>query len=411
MLIITDFPLTAAAKGAKFPGMKTAPAVVLAVVCFFSSLPAAGQTDVSARAAMLKRLAGPNPGPLFEAATPLLLDFVDSILPPDKRAALYEARDRGDLLLRIESACGRDLIDLGHEMFEYYESRAAKEFDPDWLSFPAGPFLMHVHPGSPADRDRALIGREIEAVMGPALQALGLAASFPTALAALKPAAPEAPGLIPIYLHSSRTEAGASKISKNSTGSATLGATIVDKAGRLTFEAHILYFNALSLPVIEHEAAHAAVMLGTFDVAALTAKPLEGEADLRKAFFAGYRKIPTFLQEGLGDWAFYYRGFHRQWGLLPEPESLLVLLRREGRTLPLAELLAGDIRYAAKNRKAYSLEAAVFLQYLLITQGSDNVGRWLASNEVNGAKTFAAAFGRPLETVEQEFLTTLKDPR
>ena len=372
--------------------------------CLIAVIPAAGQSDASPRSAMLVRIAGRDPSPLFEAATPLLLDYVESIVPKEKRAAIYDARDRADLLQRIEAAAGKDLIDLGSEMFAYYESRAPRDFDPSWTAFPAGAFLVHVHPGSTADRERALISREINSVTINALRALGLTEEFAAAQAALKPAAPESAGLIPIYLYAARKEPGAAKISKTSTGNATLGATIIDKAGRLTFEAHILYFNALSLPVIEHEAAHAVVMLGTFDVVALTAKPLDGESDLRKAFFAGLRKIPTFLQEGLGDWAFYYHGFHNQWGLLPSPESLLALLRREGRTLPLPELLAGDIRYAAKNRKAYSLEAAAFLQYLLKTYGTDRVKRWLFTNETSGAKTFAVVFGLPLEAAEKEFL-------
>jgi hypothetical protein len=391
--------------------MKTAPAVVLLAVCFLAAIPAAAQTDASPRAALMARIAGRDPSPLFEAATPLLLDYIEAVVPREKWASVYDARDRADLLTRIEAAAGRDLIDLGNEMFDYYEARAAKEFDPSWAAFPAGAFLVHVHPGSPADRDRALIGREIVAVMTASLRDLGLTEAFSAAQGALNPAAPDSAGLIPIYLHSARTEPGAGKISKNSTGSATLGATIVDKAGRLTFEAHVLYFNALSLPVVEHEAAHAIVMLGTFNVATLTAKPLEGESDLRKAFFAGMRKIPTFLQEGLGDWAFYYHGFHGQWGLLPSPESLLVRLRREGRTLPLSELLAGDIRYAAKNRKAYSFQAAAFLQYLLNTQGTDKVNRWLATNEINGAKTFAASFGLALDDAEKGFLASLEAAR
>ncbi|MCX6566302.1 MAG: hypothetical protein NTW38_07770 [Candidatus Aminicenantes bacterium] len=209
--------------------------------------------------------------------------------------------------------------------------------------------------------------------------------------------------MIPVRLYESREEEGASKIRKESQGSATLGATITDQAGRLTFEIDILYLNALSLSVLEHEAAHAVVLLSTFDTAALTSRPLQGESDLRKAFFAGFRKIPTFLQEGLGDWGFYYHGFHRNWGLLPSAGDLVAGLEAKGRTLPLAELLAGDIRYAARNRKAFSLEAASFIEFLLETQGREKVLRWLLTNETNAAKTFESVFGQTVTAAERNW--------
>jgi hypothetical protein len=391
--------------------MKTAPAVVLVAACLLAAAPSAAQNDPSPRAALMARIAGRDPSPLFAAATPLLLDYLETIVSPEKRAPVYGARDRADLLTRIEAAAGKDLIDLGNEMFGYYESRASKEFNPAWVTFPAGAFLVHVHPGSAADRDRDLIGGEIRAVMIPSLQAFGLTETFAVAQGALKPPAPDAAGLIPIYLHAARTEPGAQTIAVESPGRATMGAAVIEKAGRLTFEAHVLYFNAIFLPVVEHEAAHAVVMLGTYDVAALPAKPLEGEADLDKAFFTGLRKIPMFLQEGLADWALYYHGFLHQWGLLPSPESLLARLRHEGRTMPLSKLLAGDIRNMGKNRKAYSLQAAAFLQYLLKTQGTDKVKHWLASNEANGTKTFAAAFGLDLADAENDFLASLEPSR
>ena len=63
----------------------------------------------------------------------------------------------------------------------------------------------------------------------------------------------------------------------------------------------------------QHETAHLVVMLAAFDVAALD-RPLDGEADLRKAFFSGYRKVPAFLNEGLADYGLYYTGFFQQWG-------------------------------------------------------------------------------------------------
>ncbi|MDD8030261.1 MAG: hypothetical protein PHE62_12000 [Acidobacteriota bacterium] len=367
---------------------------------------AAAQTGAPVREELMARLAaGAGSPPLFEVLTPLLLDYVESILIPAKAADLYAAETPADFLERLESLTGKDLIDLGADMFAFYESKPAAGDAKKWTSFPAGPFLVFIHPGSAADRDRDLIARQLAATTAAVVEALGAADRFEAARAFLQPPAEDAPGLIPVRLFASRREDGVSKIRKHSQGSATLGATIVDKAGRLTFTIDVLYLNALSLTVLEHEAAHAVVLLSTFDTASLTSGPLRDEAGLRKAFFAGYRKVPTFLQEGLGDWGFYYRGFHRAWGLLPPPGALVSGLEEKSRTLPLAELLAGDIRYAARNRKAYSLQAASFIEFLLATQGKEKVLRWLLTKETNAAKTFEGVFGLTITEAGNEWKT------
>ncbi len=365
---------------------------------------AAGQTVGATRDALVARLtAGGDPPPLFPVLTPLLLDYAETILNEEKITVLYGAPTPADFLRKLEALSGKDLLDLGADMFAHFELRPAAGDVKTWDSFPAGPFLVFVHPGSRADRDRDFIARELADSTAAVVESLNMTPMFEAARGILKPPAPDAQGMIPVRLFSSRREEGASKIRKESQGSATLGATITDKAGRLTFEIDILYLNALSLSVLEHEAAHAVVLLSTFDTAALVTSPLQGEADLRKAFFAGYRKIPTFLQEGLGDWGFYYHGFHRNWGLLPPAGDLVAGLEAKGRTLPLAELLAGDIRYAARNRKAYSLQAASFIEFLLKTQGREKVLRWLLTNEMNAAKTFEGVFGQTVAAAEKDW--------
>lgn len=107
----------------------------------------------------------------------------------------------------------------------------------------------------------------------------------------------------------------------------------------------------------------------------------------------------------MGDWEFYYRGFHRAWGLLPPPGALVSGLEEKSRTLPLAELLAGDIRYAARNRKAYSLQAASFIEFLLAAQGKEKVLRWLLTKETNAAKTFEGVFGLTITEAGNEWKT------
>jgi hypothetical protein len=365
---------------------------------------AAGQTVEATRDALMTRLAaGGDPRPLFPVLTSLLLDYAETILTGEKITSLYGSSTPAEFLKKLEALSGKDLLDLGADMFAFFESKTVAGDAAEWDSFPAGPFLVFVHPRSVADRDRDIIARELTASTATVVAALNMASLFEAARKILLPPTPDASGMIPVRLFSSRKEEGASKIRKESQGSATLGATIADKAGRLTFEIGILYFNALSLSVLEHEAAHAVVLLSTFDPAALTSTPLQDEAGLRKAFFAGYRKIPTFLQEGLGDWGFYFHGFHRNWGLLPSAGDLVAGLEAKGRTLPLAELLAGDIRYAVRNRKAYSLQAASFIEYLLKTQGREKVLRWLLTNETNAAKTFEGVFGRPVAAAEKDW--------
>jgi len=385
--------------------MRKAPAAFLGIFLALAVI-LTGQPAGDGRAALLARLqAGAGPAPLFPVLTPLLLDYVESALSPKDIATLYGSKTKADFLGNLESLAGKDLLDLGADMFAFYESKPADGDVTKWDSFPAGPFLVFVHPGSRADRDREIIARELAASAEEVAGALGLGPRFKAAREILQPPAPGATGMIPVRLYASRKEEGLARVRKESQGSAILGATIADKTGRLTFTVDVLYLNALSLTVLEHEAAHAVVLLSTFDTAALTARPLEGEADLRKAFFAGYRKIPAFLQEGLGDWGFYYRGFHRAWGLLPPPGALVSGLEEKSRTLPLAELLAGDIRYAARNRKAYSLQAASFIEFLLATQGKEKVLRWLLTKETNAAKTFEGVFGLTITEAGNEWKT------
>lgn len=389
--------------------MKRIPAVFLCLVFSSTAFSAPPRQNASTRESLLARLdSGGNAPPLFHSLTPLLLDYVETVISKEKLADLYAASQAADFLHRLEAVSGKDLIDLGTDMFSHYEAAAATVDPPAWASFTAGAFRVYYRPGSAAEKDRALISREIQAVTTSLFKALDLVELFNTAQSLLRSESAEAAGLIPVYLHASRRDPDAGKIKKDSQGSATLGATIVDTAGRLIFRVDILYINALWLAVLEHEISHAVILLSTFDTPALTAKPLQGEADLRRAFFAGFRKIPAFLQEGLGDWAFYYHGFQANWGLLPPPETIVAGLKAKGRLLPLKELLAGDIRYAAKNRKAYSLEAAAFIEHLLKTQDKDKVKRWLLTNETNAAGTFAGIFGISLETAENQWTALLK---
>ena len=278
--------------------------LALAVHVFFSSSAAA---DDSAREQMLKRLMAGElaSAPLFVPLTNLLLDYAETIIPKTKHAELYGSEGRADFLGRLKGLTGKDILDFGNDTFKFYEDRPLGVSQDPWASISAGPFLLYFRPGSAADKDRDLISRDAADTAARIAGALDLAPAFETARRLLVPASESAPDLIPIYLHASRQGEASKRIRKQSYGSTALGATIVDRAGRLTCRIDVFYLNALSLAVLEHEVAHAVILLASFDTAPLVARELGGESDLRKAFFAGYRQIPSILQEGLGDWAFY----------------------------------------------------------------------------------------------------------
>jgi hypothetical protein len=387
----------------------------VSAICFLLAAPAfsaAAAAGDAPRELLMKRLAAEPPAALlFTPLTGLLLDYAESAVPPEKHAEIYAAENRSDLLRRLKVLTGKDLLDFGIDMFGYYEKKMPPDPGAAWVKVPAGPFRLYLRPGSPADADRDLIARDVVETAARVAAALDMAPAFEAACTLLADDENEkgaGPGLIPVYLHASRKGDGAEKIGKQSYGNASLGATIVERRGRTTFRIHVFYLNALSLAVVEHEIAHAVVLLASFDPKELKARELSGEADLRKAFMAGYRPVPSLLQEGLGDWAFYYHGFHAAWGLLPPPERMVSDLRSAGKALPLKDILAKSATFRALNYKAYSLEAASFLEHLFRTRAKDDIKRWLFAPGTDAAKTFESVFGVKVADAEAAWLGGLK---
>jgi hypothetical protein len=360
------------------------------------------------REALVKRLSAEAPSArLLVPLTGLLLDYVESVIPAAKLSDLFASENAAEFLRRLRFVTGKDLLDIGADMFGHYEKKAPPDPGGAWTKIPAGPFRLYIRPGSAADRDRDLIARDVIETAARVAEGLDLSPSFDAVRALLVNDESEkspGPGLIPLYIHASRNGDGAEKIGKSTYGNASLGATIVDRRGRMTFRINVLYFNALFLAVLEHEVAHAVVLLSTFDPKELLAREIAGEADLRKAFMAGYRPIPALLQEGLGDWAFYYKGFHAAWGLLPPPEAMVMDLRMQGKTLPLKDILTRSAAFRAQNSKAYSLEAASFLEFLFRTKGRDTVKRWLFTPGADAAKSFESVLGLKVADAERLWL-------
>lgn len=353
------------------------------------------------RADLEARLAPADPGtaPLYGVLTPLFLDHLERTVPKDRLAELWKATDRNAFLALLEKVTGRDLLDTGERMFEALEREAARGPTPSgaWTSVPAGPFTLHVRPDSAAQRDLALIERDATETWTRVAALLDLSEAADASRRLLA-----GDGRIDVYLHAARAGEGKERLGHGH-GSTSLGGTIVDGKGRLSTRIDVLYLNAFSLAVLEHEVSHTVVLLASFDAPAFAKPAIEDKSTLKTAFLSAYRKVPAFLQEGLGDYSLYHHGLQKSWGLLPEPKGILTTLRASGKTLPVEELLAGDVRFRAKNHKVFSLEAAAFLDFLLTTRGKEPVRRWLFSGEANGAKSFAKVFGAGIDAVEREF--------
>jgi len=304
----------------------------------------------------------------------------------------------------LQKRTGKNLLDIGQSMFESFESASASlPGASGWVVRDTAHYRFFVRPGSAAANDLDIIAAEAERSRA------GLAGDFAleSALAASEavistftpptdPAGGPRPGArrrlplelpggagtlepsrrIAVFLYPNRADAKDGRIGRNSMGSTLFGATIEGGKGRLGVAIQVLYYNLFSVAVVEHEIAHATVMLAAFDPAAIDL-PLAGEKELRKAFLAGYRKLPGFLSEGVGDYGLYYAGFYKAWGLLGSPESMAASLRRGGSLPPLEGLLRGGAKMHARGHKTFSLAASTFLRYLLQTQKREAVRDWL----------------------------------
>jgi hypothetical protein len=325
---------------------------------------------------------------------------------------LESAQTPADFRQLLRKRSGKDPLDIGQSMFESFERTAAAiPATPGWLVRDTPHYRLFVRPGSVAARDLDIIAAEVERsragiagdfALEPALTLRERAISTPSP----PDAAPQEPSTrVAILLYQNRADDKEGHVGRNSMGATQFGATIESGKGRLRTSIHVLYDNLFSIAVIEHEIAHATVMLAAFDPAAID-KPLAGENELKKAFFAGYHKIPAFLNEGVGDYGLYYAGFYRAWGLLGSPESLADGLRREGSLPPLDRLLRGDAMMHAREHKTYSLAAATFLRYLLQTQTPEAVRDWLFSGDA-AADAMPKRFGMAAADVEKAWASWL----
>lgn len=321
-------------------------------------------------------------------------------------------RTAADFRHLLQKRAAKDVLDIGESLFESFEkSAAAVPAASGWIVRDTPHYRIFVRPESAAARDLGLIAREMEHSRTGIARDFALEPALAAREAVISTATQDAPGAkepsnrVAVFLYSNRADDHDKRVGKNSMGSTQFGATIDAGKGRLRPSIHVLYYNLFSIAVIEHEIAHTTVMLSAFDPSAIDV-PLAGEKDLRKAFFAGYRKLPGFLSEGVGDYGLYYAGFYPAWGLLGPPESMASSLLRGGTLPPLDRLLRADAKMHARGHKSFSLAASTFLRYLLQTQKPESVRDWL----FDGASTaeFQKRFGLSVSDAEKAWAAWLE---
>lgn len=359
----------------------------------------------------------------FRKLTPLLFDYLQTISTKEAMNPLYQAQSLQELGVLIEQQIGKNVIDFGEKMFIYFEKEAAKDtkVNPqEWSPFFSEHFIFFTHPGSRAEAEIEFIKERAEETYASIAAALDIEEEVENTLKVLHAESREKDkeksyaGKIVVYLHQIRQGEIMKKIGKQSLGNMSFGATILKSGenkgwGRLTAEINVLYFNTFSLTVLRHEIAHAVLFLGSFDPGPLKKNPLKGKSDLKKAFFAGYTAISPFLHEGIGDYALYYQGFYKYWPILPPPEELVKRIISTNRYIPLSKLIKEGARFRSRHHKEYSLEAAVFVHYLLQAHGKDKLKQWFLAGEKDPYGTFINMYGTTIQNMERKWHEYLQE--
>jgi hypothetical protein len=361
----------------------------------------------------------------FQKLTGLLFEYLRTSVKPEALEPLYTAGSTAELSRLLEKHLRQSVLDFGEKMFSFFEEKAAGDKSVDlktWKAAETAHFAFFAHPGSQADKDLDLIKRSAEEAFAAIVSCLGMEREEEKSFMVLKTEAPQGlagptalspAGRISVFLYSGLPPEA--KQLKGSMGNMSFGATIVKDpakdqgAGRLTAKVNVLYLNAYSLTVLHHEIGHAALFLGHFDPGPLTSRPLRGESDLKKAFFAGYKSIPPFLHEGIGDYVVYFQSFYKNWPLLPPPEAMVLSLAQTKDFVPLQTLLQEGVKFRAQHHKAYSLEAASVMDYLLRTHGRDKLKAWLQTADSDSRKAFQKVYGFSIQELEERWKTALKN--
>jgi len=344
----------------------------------------------------------------FKKLTPFLLDFIFADSQRQFPQKIESLQTVDELRKWCETIMGGDLIDFGEKMFHYFEEKAPPYSEANRRQFESEHFVFLTYAESPGDKDMPMIIDNSEKVYAAIQDIFGFREEVEKSLKTVLNKEINKEQKISVYIYPSRTPE-ANKHLKKTMGASSFGATIDEKGnGRLTARLNILYFNGFSLAILYHEIAHIVLLLGSFDITQLTAKTLQGESDLRNSFFAGYKKIPLFLQEGIGDYATYFCGFYSQWPLLPPFRELVLSVVSCPESIPLEILIQESALFILKNHKRYSLEAASFIRFLIEHYDKNKLKQWLLSGDKKPKENFERIFGLDLKTMEKKWQGNLK---
>jgi hypothetical protein len=361
----------------------------------------------------------------FKKLTPLLFEYLQANFKETEIEPLYKAQTVIELGTLFEKQFGKNIIEFGEKMFAFFEEKASTDATPrsgEWSDWTSEHLVFFANPGSRAEADIELIKSSAEETLASLASSLAMEEELARSLKVLHSVSPEKnkkeliksfPGKIAVYLLQAREGEAMKRISRRSQGATSFGATILDSGeekgwGRLTAQINIFYFNAFSLAVLNHEAGHAVLFLGSFNPSSLTKNPLKGESDLKKAFFAGYTPIAPFLHEGIGDYIIYYHGFYHHWPLLPQPDRVVQSFLNSSLYIPLKRLIKEDGAFRREHHKEYSLEAASFINYLIKTYGKERLRKWFLSGK-DSAGNFEKIYEQSIAEAENEWHTYIKE--
>jgi hypothetical protein len=385
----------------------TSAATVSALVLAISQA-ATGPPNAAASAcpALAERVSPASPALARVLTTSLCEQLVAARkLTTDDAARLQDAA----ALAKVATAGGtRDVLDAGTELFERAAATAVAGSTESWVTRQTPHYILLARPGTRAAADLDLVAEETELCRSGLARAWGLDDRLAARDRAIRAGLPagvtgEVQGRIPIFLYPTR-DAADGRVGRHSFGAASLAATVGDD-GRpfLKPSIHVVYANALSIAVVQHEVAHLVAMIAAFDPAALDVT-VKGKADLQRAFFAGYRKLPEFVNQGLADYGFYYEGMYARWGLFGPVRDLAAV--HEPRLPAMTRVIEADQSFHGRDHKAFSLAAATFLRFLAEKKSAPAVGEWLLAG--GQASSFDRTFGMTLAEAEQQWRAWLR---
>jgi len=103
----------------------------------------------------------------------------------------------------------------------------------------------------------------------------------------------------------------------------------------------------------------------------------------------------------------YYRVLYPRWPLLAPPAEIMRGLLAAEEFIPLNRLLKEGAAFRSQRRKAYSLEAATVVDFLLRSHGPEKLKAWFGSPEKDGVKSFEKTFGYSVEDLQSRWKASI----